>query len=63
MQEITVEFVYSRQQKMEILFILKTIMEVTIIYFFGFSRERRLACENRRFSSLFAAGDVSRGPF
>ena len=59
MQEIAVEFVYSRQQKMENLFILKTTMELITIYFFGFSIERRLACENSRFSSLFAAGDVS----
>ena len=63
MQEIAVEFIYSRKQKMENLFILKTIMEVIIIYFFGFSREPRLACENSCFSSLFADGDVSRGLF
>ena len=31
-------------------------MEVIIIYYSGFSRERRLACEKSRFSSLFTAG-------
>ena len=71
-QEIAVEFVYSRQEKIKKTFSLKNdkgklLVEVIIFTFVDRAATvdvptaSNIACENIRFSSLFVAGDVSRG--